>query len=482
MTDGGTAAERPPATRDAQAQGARRRAGAPPSASRGAPPAAPPDRPHLCHRRRRRRRRPGHEIARRRAPERPADPPGRPVLPGALVQHGRRLLHRLRPHAADHPHRRRHRRARSSGCRRGSISHLAAVAVGLILGGAVGNLADRLFRGHHGAVVDFLYSGFWPTFNVADTCIVVGSFLLALRLWRSERRLDGRADRRCRRPWPASGSTGPSPCSQDGRGRRRPSRRQWGRQARRGPVDRRSRRLRAGEWLAIDSSATPAATRAPAGGRSPGDRPSSRWSTRRPTSSSWTSRPVSSPIPAPATATAPSPEACSPATPSWPAAGGGIRRAGPSRHRPPPGQGDLRAARRRPEPGGLLLPHRPARRPHAKRSYVALVSGGVSSQRGRHRRPDRALEAGPDGDGRRRHRPRCPDLVPGAPALHRTRRRDRARAPARDGPDPSDTGSTWRPSGIPSSATPLRRQPALVRGVATDAPCREAGLPRAGDR
>ena len=60
----------------------------------------------------------------------------------------------------------------------------AAVAVGLVIGGAVGNLADRLFRGHHGAVIDFLYSGFWPTFNVADAAITCGGFLLAFSLWR----------------------------------------------------------------------------------------------------------------------------------------------------------------------------------------------------------------------------------------------------------------------------------------------------------
>jgi len=61
----------------------------------------------------------------------------------------------------------------------------AAVGVGLILGGAIGNLADRFFRGHHGAVVDFLYSGFWPTFNVADSSIVCGSILLGIALWRT---------------------------------------------------------------------------------------------------------------------------------------------------------------------------------------------------------------------------------------------------------------------------------------------------------
>jgi signal peptidase II len=68
---------------------------------------------------------------------------------------------------------------------RGVVSWTGAVAFGLILGGAVGNLADRVFRGHHGAVVDFFYSGFWPTFNVADSCVVIGSALAAISYWRS---------------------------------------------------------------------------------------------------------------------------------------------------------------------------------------------------------------------------------------------------------------------------------------------------------
>lgn len=62
---------------------------------------------------------------------------------------------------------------------------LAAASVGMILGGACGNLADRLVRGHHGAVVDFIYSGFWPTFNIADASIVCGCALLGLNLWRT---------------------------------------------------------------------------------------------------------------------------------------------------------------------------------------------------------------------------------------------------------------------------------------------------------
>jgi signal peptidase II len=61
----------------------------------------------------------------------------------------------------------------------------AAVGVGMILGGAVGNLCDRLFRGHHGAVIDFVRSGFWPTFNLADSAIVCGCIVLAIALWRT---------------------------------------------------------------------------------------------------------------------------------------------------------------------------------------------------------------------------------------------------------------------------------------------------------
>ena len=62
-----------------------------------------------------------------------------------------------------------------------------AVALGLVVGGALGNLADRVFRSHHGAVVDFIALHFWPTFNVADSCIVVGGILAAVLLWRGER-------------------------------------------------------------------------------------------------------------------------------------------------------------------------------------------------------------------------------------------------------------------------------------------------------
>jgi signal peptidase II len=59
---------------------------------------------------------------------------------------------------------------------------IAAAAFGLILGGASGNLLDRMF--HSGAVVDFIDIGTatwrWPTFNFADAAISVGAIALLL--------------------------------------------------------------------------------------------------------------------------------------------------------------------------------------------------------------------------------------------------------------------------------------------------------------
>jgi signal peptidase II len=59
-------------------------------------------------------------------------------------------------------------------------SRLALVAMGLVLGGAVGNLSDRLFRDTGGAVVDFIDFRWWPVFNVADSAVVIGGILLVL--------------------------------------------------------------------------------------------------------------------------------------------------------------------------------------------------------------------------------------------------------------------------------------------------------------
>ena len=57
----------------------------------------------------------------------------------------------------------------------------------LLLGGALGNLADRVFRAPgflRGHVVDFVAVGWWPVFNVADSCITIGALILVLRTLR----------------------------------------------------------------------------------------------------------------------------------------------------------------------------------------------------------------------------------------------------------------------------------------------------------
>ncbi|MEU1886205.1 signal peptidase II [Micromonospora sp. WMMD987] len=74
-----------------------------------------------------------------------------------------------------------------------------AVSLGLVLGGALGNLTDRIFRapGHFvGHVVDMVslfdpYGQVWPVFNLADSCLVSG-VLLAVLLELTGRQRDGR--------------------------------------------------------------------------------------------------------------------------------------------------------------------------------------------------------------------------------------------------------------------------------------------------
>lgn len=65
-----------------------------------------------------------------------------------------------------------------------------AVALGLILGGAFGNLTDRVVRGDgllSGHVVDLIDFHVWPVFNMADSAIVIGAVLLAMGGIRRER-------------------------------------------------------------------------------------------------------------------------------------------------------------------------------------------------------------------------------------------------------------------------------------------------------
>jgi signal peptidase II len=59
--------------------------------------------------------------------------------------------------------------------RSGARHPVLPVGLGLVVGGSVSNLADRVRLGH---VTDFLDLGFWPAFNLADTFIVIGVALL----------------------------------------------------------------------------------------------------------------------------------------------------------------------------------------------------------------------------------------------------------------------------------------------------------------
>ncbi len=63
------------------------------------------------------------------------------------------------------------------------VSTWWALGLGMILGGSLGNLADRFFRAPgplRGHVIDFLSIGWWPVFNVADSAVVCGAILLVV--------------------------------------------------------------------------------------------------------------------------------------------------------------------------------------------------------------------------------------------------------------------------------------------------------------
>jgi lipoprotein signal peptidase len=84
-----------------------------------------------------------------------------------------------------------------------------AVALGLLLGGAMGNLTDRIFRfpgPFRGWVVDWIELPHWPVFNLADSSIVCGGVLMVLIATRGQR-IDGRAPA----AEPGSGPSGSEP-------------------------------------------------------------------------------------------------------------------------------------------------------------------------------------------------------------------------------------------------------------------------------
>ena len=74
---------------------------------------------------------------------------------------------------------------------RNEASRMSTIGMGLLIGGAAGNLIDRLLRGDdgvlRGAVVDFIDFQWFPIFNIADMAINVGAFSLILNSIRSAR-------------------------------------------------------------------------------------------------------------------------------------------------------------------------------------------------------------------------------------------------------------------------------------------------------
>ena len=77
--------------------------------------------------------------------------------------------------------------------RSGARHPVLPAALGLLIGGSISNLVDRVRLGH---VTDFLDLRYWPAFNLADSCIVVGVAILLAALVAADR--DPRRARRVR--------------------------------------------------------------------------------------------------------------------------------------------------------------------------------------------------------------------------------------------------------------------------------------------
>ena len=57
-----------------------------------------------------------------------------------------------------------------------------AAGAGLVLGGAIGNLSERIVGPHGGQVPDFVTLVYWPTFNLADACVTIGIIVIVVSL------------------------------------------------------------------------------------------------------------------------------------------------------------------------------------------------------------------------------------------------------------------------------------------------------------
>lgn len=91
------------------------------------------------------------------------------------------------------------------------------VGLGLVAGGALGNLVDRVFRSPgflRGYVVDFIDVPRWPTFNVADMCVSAGVILVVICVWRDD--TARRASERCEQADGAASGAGGSRGGREG--------------------------------------------------------------------------------------------------------------------------------------------------------------------------------------------------------------------------------------------------------------------------
>ena len=89
---------------------------------------------------------------------------------------------------------------------------LTSISIGLIVGGAIGNVIDRLFRSpawFRGAVVDWIDFQWFPIFNIADMGITIGGVLLVLSSWLAGRDLEAA-------PGPDTEFLGDGPASETG--------------------------------------------------------------------------------------------------------------------------------------------------------------------------------------------------------------------------------------------------------------------------
>jgi signal peptidase II len=68
-----------------------------------------------------------------------------------------------------------------------------AIGGGLVLGGAVGNLSERIAGGHGGQVPDFVTLNYWPTFNFADACVTIGVVIVIISMLFGQTGVSGEA-------------------------------------------------------------------------------------------------------------------------------------------------------------------------------------------------------------------------------------------------------------------------------------------------